>query len=532
MSARAARATVALGASLVVRAMACSSVEEQSGAAIASGSTGMSVVAAPSAAASSGSASTGTGGIGGSGASSSTATSGSGGDGPFSLGVPGLTIDSHVIGTAITTDPKGNVIVGGMFEGSASFGLGAISSVEGAPGMVIAKLDHSGKPLWSKPFGKCKPNYSLAVPNSIRSDSGGNLLITGMFNTEIDFGGGKLTGNGFANGFAAKLSPDGDYIYGRTLGQQDYSVGAAQVLAANGDAFVTGYCTGTVDFGGGPIGKPGVGHAFILRLDPSGKHLASVILESVAAIPGNLFLDATGNLVVTFGVTSMNKIDFGAGPLPLGWAVARFDPSGKLLSSKSFPITGAKPPDPFDHQALRGSALDAAGHLVLYGTVNAAAGGAQVDFGGKVLALAPGLSLIVASLDQGGTPLFAKAFADPGLHENYWAGPALAVDGADNVLIAGLFDQSVDFGGGKLSTPSNSSSLFVAKLDNGGGFVWQRAFGMTMGLHPGATVLSVDASGASLLTGSYIGSGFDFGQGKLPGSNPGAYALYAARLAP
>lgn len=102
----------------------------------------------------------------------------------------------------------------------------------------------------------------------------------------------------------------------------------------------------------------------------------------------------------------------------------------------------------------------------------------------------------------------------------------VAVDGADNVLIAGELRGSADFGGGLLTSAGNSD-IFVAKLDAAGTHQWSKTFGSAT--YQRASHMAADASGNVLLAGEFLGS-FTFGgsTGQLTNPSSNTHTFYAA----
>jgi hypothetical protein len=110
---------------------------------------------------------------------------------------------------------------------------------------------------------------------------------------------------------------------------------------------------------------------------------------------------------------------------------------------------------------------------------------------------------------DGGLPLWGVSAGDA--YEQFRA--TAAVDIAGNVIIAGGFENSIDFGSG---TPTYSvpgySDVFVAKLDAEGKQVWVKAFGD--GDLQYATDVTVDEEGNVIVVGLVKGQ-IDFGGGAL-----------------
>src|SRR5262249_55883266 len=119
------------------------------------------------------------------------------------------------------------------------------------------------------------------------------------------------------------------------------------------------------------------------------------------------------------------------------------------------------------------------------------------------------VDIFVAKLDaKDGACQWAKRFGDAGDQE----GVSVAVDGMGNVLVTGIFRDSVDFGGGALPS-AGGSDIFVAKLDANGNHLWSKAFGDLNDQR--AFGVAVDSTANVVITGNIKGS-VDFGGGVLP----------------
>ena len=103
------------------------------------------------------------------------------------------------------------------------------------------------------------------------------------------------------------------------------------------------------------------------------------------------------------------------------------------------------------------------------------------------------------------------------------AATGVAVDAAGNVYLTGYFDGSVNFGGAALATAGNRD-VFVAKFDAGGVHQWSKRFGDP--LEQSSAGLIVDPFGA-YATGYFLGS-VNFGGGAL--TSAGGYDAFLASL--
>ncbi len=105
-------------------------------------------------------------------------------------------------------------------------------------------------------------------------------------------------------------------------------------------------------------------------------------------------------------------------------------------------------------------------------------------------------------------------------------GIGVAVDAAGNVVIAGLFWGTVNFGGGTL-TSAGDWDVYVAKLDAAGNHLWSRRFGDASGQLTRA--MTLDSQGNILLAGHSYGS-VDFGGGPI--SSAGDADVFMAKFDP
>ena len=90
----------------------------------------------------------------------------------------------------------------------------------------------------------------------------------------------------------------------------------------------------------------------------------------------------------------------------------------------------------------------------------------------------------------------------------------VAVDASGNVVASGGFSGSMSFGGTSLAAVGDQD-IFLLKLDSGGNYQWGRSFG-TSGQSNGAISLAVDAL-ADIVVGGVAQAGLDLGAGPLSG---------------
>ena len=304
------------------------------------------------------------------------------------------------------------------------------------------KLDSSGNFVWAKTIGNDQHDNGYAIG----IDDIGNLYITGSFSFTVDFDPGPGTFNIASSGldtFILKLDSDGDFIWAKSMGGTNITIGLDIAVDGAGNVHTTGRFDGTTDFdpGAGVAELTGQGQAniFVIKLDPSGNFVWA---------------------------KSMGGTGFDHG---FGIAV---DPSGNVCTTGYFFDTVDFDPGP--------------------GTLELTAPGA-----------ANIANIFVQKLDSNGDLVWAHGFGDTG-HE---IGSDIATDASGNVYTIGYFNQTVDFDPGPdivNLTPPVSSASFLQKLDSSGKLVSVVSFGGTETTL--VSGIAIDSESALYLRGNFKGT--------------------------
>ncbi len=157
---------------------------------------------------------------------------------------------------------------------------------------------------------------------------------------------------------------------------------------------------------------------------------------------------------------------------------------------------------------------DDAGNTYVIGEFNSP----MAEFGSTILT-GPGNfelpDVFVAKYNTSGVAQWAIALQGPSNDEPV----GIALDGMNNILITGTFNNSIQVGDSLFpSVNTNSRNTFIAKLDNDGNFLWQqRAYGTNS---VESFDIAADASGNVYVCGTYSGDAF-FGSSVFdsPGNN-------------
>lgn len=411
---------------------------------------------------------------------------------------------------SVTTDAAGNILLSGLSAGSIDFGSGPLVATS-FHDIFLAKLDGSGKHVWSKTFANEDPQNT----HSVTSDGLQNVFLTGTFRGGIDFGGGTVLSGGtgfnpFEAIYVTKFDAAGNYQWTTTnvpsSGSKFVPVDRSNVT---GKIATTGSFNGTIDFGGGPMTSTG-NDIFVLCLDEQGKHLWSKKFGEAGNQTSTWLAMDSYDVTIT-GVFD-GAVDFGANPMTATTTSDAFIAKlggldGASVWSKH--LSGASVTRPH-------IAVDFMGNIIVtgrfYGTL---------DFGGASITSLGLEDLFVVKLDAAGNHLWSKRFDDESPSSN--SGIQVTTDSVGNVTITSTFTGTIDFGDGP-RTSTDDNDLFVAKFDSSGKYLWSSNITQS-GAHNSAGVAALDAT-HTIVAGTLFGK-LDFGGGTLASLN---YDVFLAKF--
>lgn len=233
----------------------------------------------------------------------------------------------------------GDIYSFGDFEGVVSFGGDPLTAELSEPlkqDLVVAKHDRYGNPLWSRRFG----DSSTQIAMEMALDGDGNLVFVGRMYGTIDFGGGTLHASGGNDILIFKLDGEGNHIWSRIFGSAEPDRAVRLAFDANGDVIVTGAFTGEIDFGVAQYVALGERDAFVATLDrDSGEPRSAMQIGGIGDDFGfGVDVDANGDMLIAgrFGAPLEigGKMLAHAGDLDI--YLARLDPAGQVLWARSF----------------------------------------------------------------------------------------------------------------------------------------------------------------------------------------------------
>lgn len=327
---------------------------------------------------------------------------------------------------------------GGPGQGGGGSGAGGAGGAGGAPDTL----------LWRKHISTVAANEEI---NDVAVDATGDVVIVGKFTDTVDFGGGALVCDSGTDVFVAKLDPAGNHLWSKSFGSAGGDTAESVAIDPMGDVIVTGWSSGPNDNF----------DAFVVKLDAAGNHVwSSWFGDADAQFGAQVAVDSAGTMIVAG--TFRGSIDFGGGPLQRAPTsgddifVAALDPAGNHLWSKALHGNSLN--------VVHGLAVDVAGNIAMTGDLSG---------GGGPVASVEAYDIFVAVLDGAGGHVWSTRFGANGSQET----GAVAVDGADNILLTGINDDgTIDLGGGPVTAPGEGKHLFVAKLSAAGSHLWSRYY--------------------------------------------------------
>jgi hypothetical protein len=174
----------------------------------------------------------------------------------------------------VGVDARGNIYIQGVFRDVAQFdSAGAAAPVKSVGGVgddiVVAKYDLNGDHIWSLGFGSKDEDAALGLV----VDPAGHVTVVGSFDKSITFPGDPTQHNslGESDIYITRFAPDGKFEWTKTIGAEHEDAAAGIAADRSGNIVVSGWFTGTADFGKGMLQSNGQNKdVFALKLDASG----------------------------------------------------------------------------------------------------------------------------------------------------------------------------------------------------------------------------------------------------------------------
>ncbi|MDI1443332.1 hypothetical protein [Polyangium sp. 6x1] len=452
------------------------------------------------------------------------------GDGPGCLCTPGTTMPCY-------TGPAGTQNAGICKGGTATCAADGLS-YGACLGQVLpqaetcnAQDDDCDTFIDDGANCACAPNSTKACYTGPMGTSGVGLCKMGVETCAPDGSGyGPCTGEVLpspencatvgdddCNGQAPACT--GDTSWARAFGNNQAQIALAVATDAQGNGVVVGRFNGAITLPA-PIGTltaTGNDNIFVIKYNAAGTVVwAKKYGDAAGQDVGSVAIDSAGDVLIAGEF--LGTINFGGTALTSNMG-SRDIFVAKLASATGNHIWSQAIANAYTQEEAS-VAVDAADNVYVSGTFSA-----PLTIGANVLTPSAmgGLEVFVTKMDKNGTPQWAKAITGPATQYAY----DLAVSPAGEIALAGAFQTSIDFGGGKTLTSAGGYDIFVAKLDAMGNPIF--VLGAGDAELQRANAVAIDSAGNVLVTGEYNGS-MDLGNGTV--TSGGVEDVFIAKYSP
>ncbi|MDP1728355.1 MAG: LamG-like jellyroll fold domain-containing protein [Bacteroidota bacterium] len=220
----------------------------------------------------------------------------------------------------VIDEVSNRIFVVGHFTGTTTLttrpgGTAQTLVSNGAYDAMIASVNFNGGVQWARRYGGSGNEYGFALDLNPARD----IVVCGQFSGTANFGGITLTPSGTASGYYAKYSQNNLLLDAQKIGTGTNTLAWSVHVGTTGKTYVTGYYTGTINFGTDTLISGGNEDAFIARMDDAdttfiaADHTLLSCLSDSAVIylpnktignyiwfkDGNFFSATNGNLIKT-----------------------------------------------------------------------------------------------------------------------------------------------------------------------------------------------------------------------------------------
>ncbi len=214
-------------------------------------------------------------------------------------------------------------VVAAIFRGP--FDVGGKPLPDNFDAMLLARFHPDGSVVFAEGFVADKQQS----PVGIATTSAGDVVVTGSFVGQVDFGGGALASESGEDAFVALFDENGGHVASRRMGGFGPDVASDVVAHADGRLDVVGYFSATLE----GMTAIGANDVFLARLDPSLKTSAVARFGDLDDQRAYRAAASTRGLVATGSF--FGHLDFGTA----GTVVSSggFDPAAGDVWVASFP---------------------------------------------------------------------------------------------------------------------------------------------------------------------------------------------------
>ncbi len=343
----------------------------------------------------------------------------------------------------IAVDPNDDIVIGGLIEGTVTFGNTVLTASANGGDAFIAKLDSDGNPLWAK-YAQAD---GIQLFEDVATDSSGNIVGVGALQGLANFGSGTIGSAGEDDVLVVKYAKDGTNTWSAAFGNPlSFESASAVDVDSTGAIYFTGNATSGINFGNGVLSYGGDTDAFLVKLNSKGTAVWSKGFGDAKAQVGvDIAVDVIDNVILsmTFGGTiNLGGVNFTASGTNIDSALAKFNSAGQHQWSKNLKAV-------FDKGGVFID-TDGAGNIVATCSFLG-----PIDFGTGTL-IPMSTDMAFAKLDFMGNAIFTHNYGSAGSVVTPYG---IAAGRLGQSWVTGTFSGTVNFGQGALNAPNSDMFL-------------------------------------------------------------------------
>lgn len=212
-------------------------------------------------------------------------------------------------GYKVTTDNNNNVYVTGYFQSTALYFTptdSIVKNVQSSRNVFLAKYNSNGVFQWAK-LGSGGATNAYLTSRSVVTDNQNNIIISGDYNKQIQFGASTLPNTNTTNIFMVKFDPSGNVIWTKAGVSNSICWFADLATDASNNIYATGKISTAITFGATTITNNQGDDMVIGKFDASGNLLwMDVVGKSLSASTtannldcgSSVKVDGSGNVFV------------------------------------------------------------------------------------------------------------------------------------------------------------------------------------------------------------------------------------------
>jgi len=400
---------------------------------------------------------------------------------------------------------NGETITVGSYTGAFSFGTIPMASQGGTEGFVV-KSDPNGNYLWAKALSSTGND----LISKVSLDALGNVYIVGEHESTATFDGNTLTNNEGKNAFVAKLNPDGNVVWQRSIGNELDAKFTSLNLDGNGNVYAYGDFNGTLNLDASVLTSVDEKNLFLVKLSNVGVVAWAKSFGKKFDNSSDVWVNPIGESFLTGGF--LGRLILGTDTLFSNGLsdvfVARLDVNGNFIWARS--IGGSQTDNCF-------SIVGDSDNNVYFSAVymgSLTLGGNSYESNGQ-------WDVLTAKYSSNGVPLWSTSF---GGSANDRANE-VQLDASGNLLVTGWFQDTMQVGPSNLISKGNFD-VFVATISSSGVPLLCHSFGGTS-QDVGAGI-GIDGTGNLYLTGNFFSTDFVVGTVSVP--NPIGTKVFLIKL--